>query len=276
MLVVVLGAAALHVFWNTLVKASPDTYLGTVIIAAGGGIWCAVALPFLPAIHPLAWWNVAGSVVAQCIYYPLVAAAYRAGDMSLAYPLMRGTAPLLVAVVSGPVIGELLTPGQWCGLALVCAGIWAIGWSARSSGPVPRRAVLLALLNAVVIATYTLIDGIGVRRSGAPATYTAWIFLFTAIPVVTVALIRRRTDLAATIRRRWWVGAVGGLANVGAYGLVLWAMTRAPVAAVAALRETSTLMATVVAALWLHERITGLRIAGTVLVAAGAVTLRLA
>ncbi len=256
MLLVVLVAAALHVLWNTLVKASPDTYLATVVIAAGGGLWCAAVLPFLPAIHALAWWNVAGSVVAQCIYYPLVAAAYRAGDMSLTYPLMRGTAPLLVAVVSGPLIGELLTFGEWCGLALVCAGIWAIGWGARSSGPVPRRAVATALLNAVVIATYTLIDGVGVRRSGAPATYTAWIFLFTAIPVVTIAVVRRRADLAATLRRRWWVGVVGGLANVGAYGLVLGAMTRAPVAAVAALRETSTLMATVVAAIWLHERIT--------------------
>ena len=91
-LAVVLAAAVLHVSWNALVKTAPDGFMATVLIATGGGILCAAALPFLPAIHSVAFWNIAGSVVAQSIYYPMVAAAYRAGDMSLAYPLMRGTA----------------------------------------------------------------------------------------------------------------------------------------------------------------------------------------
>lgn len=286
---VVLAAAVLHVLWNTLVKVSPDGYLATVLIAGGGAVFCAAALPFLPPIDGSAWINVLGSVVAQTIYYPLVAAAYRAGDMGQTYPLMRGTAPLLVAVVSGPIIGEHLTGTEWIGVAIICCGIWGIGLGARTRGGdrsadttlgsgrfrIPR-ATALALINAVVIATYTLIDGAGVRASGAPATYTAWIFLFTALPMLTFTVVRRRGELVATVRKRWWVAVVGGAGNVGAYGLVLWAMTKAPVAAVAALRETSILFATVTAILILKERADRYRVGSAVVIAAGAIVLRLA
>jgi drug/metabolite transporter (DMT)-like permease len=283
---VVLAAAVLHVLWNTLVKISPDGYLATVLIAGGGALMCAVALPFLPAMNGSAWINVVGSVVAQTIYYPLVAAAYRAGDMSQTYPLMRGTAPLLVAIVSGPIIGEHLSGPEWIGVGLICCGIWGIGAGSLFKAPgTPRvggrkfrvpRATRLALTNAVVIATYTLIDGSGARVSGASVTYTAWIFLFTALPMVTWTLVRRRSALLEALRTRWWVGIVGGIGNVGAYGLVLWAMTRAPVAAVAALRETSILFATVTAVFILKEKADRYRVGGAVVIAAGAIVLRLA
>ncbi|GGM07649.1 hypothetical protein GCM10011594_29500 [Nakamurella endophytica] len=281
----VLVAALLHVLWNSLVKTAADGTLATSAVAAGGGVLCAAALPFLPAVHAAAWWNVAGSVVLQAVYYPLVAATYRAGDMSATYPLMRGTAPLLVALVSGPVLGERPVAGQWFGVALICAGIWllalgpalgpALGRSRTGRLP-PRRATGLALVTAAVIAAYTVVDGAGVRRSGAPATYTAWIFLGTAVPMVVLGLRRLRRAAPAAQLPRWWVAPVGGAANVGAYGLALWAMTRAPVAPVAALRETSIVFATVVAGTLLHERVGPARAAAAVVIAAGAVVLRLA
>lgn len=284
-LAVVLAAAVLHVLWNTLVKISEDGYLATVLIAGGGALMCAVALPFLPAINGSAWINVAGSVLAQTIYYPLVAAAYRAGDMSQTYPLMRGTAPLLVAIVSGPIIGEHLTGPEWVGVGLICCGIWGIGAGGLFKKTVTLRvagrrfrvpkATRLALVTAVVIATYTLIDGAGVRASGAPATYTAWIFLFTALPMVTWTLIRRPAVLVGAIKTQWWVGIVGGVGNVGAYGLVLWAMTKAPVAAVAALRETSILFALLTAVFILKEKADRYRIGAAVVIASGAMVLRL-
>jgi drug/metabolite transporter (DMT)-like permease len=280
---IVLAAAVLHVTWNTLVKVSVDGYLATVLIATAGAVLCGVALPFLPSMHPQAWINVAGSVVAQSIYYPLVAATYRAGDMSQTYPLMRGTAPLIVAVLAGPLIGERLHPAGWVGVLLICAGIWAMALR-RQPPTVPKalrrnsfkvsRATALALLNALVIAAYTLIDGAGSRVSGAPATYTAWIFLFTAVPMLVVAIFRSRRALVELARRQWWLAAIGGPANVGAYGLVLQAVTCAPVASVAALRETSILFATVVARYVLKERVDRYRVGGTVLIAIGAVVLR--
>ncbi len=282
-----LAAAVLHVLWNTLVKISGNGYLATVLIAGGAAVICAVTLPFLPAMNSAAWINVAGSVVLQSIYYPLVAAVYRAGDLGQAYPLMRGTAPLLVAIVSAPLLGERLTMAEWLGVGLICCGIWAIG-----IGPVLRRsqhnqkcgtgsgfriprATALALVNAAVIATYTLVDGAGARASGEPVTYTAWISLFTALPMVSWTLARRPQALAHAARSEWWIAIAGGLANVGAYGLVLWAMTRAPVAAVAALRETSILFATFVAVVILKEKADSYRIGATLIIAAGAVVLRL-
>lgn len=283
---VVLAAAVLHVLWNTLVKVSPDGYLATILIAGGAALISALALPFLPAMNGSAWINVLGSVLAQTIYYPLVAAVYRAGDMSQTYPLMRGTAPLLVAIVSGPIIGEHLSGPEWIGVGLICAGIWGIGAGGlfrKSTGPraggwkirVPK-ATRLALVNSVVIATYTLIDGAGARASGAPVTYTAWIALFTALPMMAWILIRRPADLARALHSRWWVGIVGGIGNVGAYALVLWAMTKAPIAAVAALRETSILFATATAVFVLKEKVDRYRIGAAVVIASGVMVLRLA
>lgn len=282
-LIAVLAAAVLHVLWNTIVKTAADGSLATALIALGGGLACALALPFLAPIHAGAWGFVLGSVILQSIYYPLVAATYRAGDLGQAYPLMRGTAPLLVAVASGPLVGEQLDRGQWLGVSTICAGVWAIGLagtpgrdpSTTRRRPRIDRSSALALVTAGVIAAYTLIDGHGSRTSGAPLTYTAWIFLLTAVPMVTIAALTRPGTLRAGIRRQWHLGLLGGLGNVGAYGLVLWAMGRAPIATVAALRETSIVFAALIAVLVLREKATPGRIAGTVTILAGVIVLRL-
>ena len=114
----------------------------------------------------------AGSIIAQVFYIALLSAAYEAGDLGQTYPLMRGAAPLLVALARGPVIGEPLSVGRWCGVALISGGIVAMAF-VRGGATLPRswRAPGFALATAAVIATYTVIDGIGVRRSGAPLSY---------------------------------------------------------------------------------------------------------
>jgi drug/metabolite transporter (DMT)-like permease len=141
----------------------------------------------------------------------------------------------------------------------------------------PRQGegVSLALLNAVVIAGYTLIDGAGVRRSGAPAAYTLWIFLLTGAALAAWALLARRQVLRPYITRNWRLGLIGGFGTVTSYGLALWAMTVAPVALVAALRETSILFATAISGFVLKEKLGPARIAGALIIAAGAAALRL-
>src|SRR5204862_492805 len=122
------------------------------------------------------------------------------------YPLMRGTAPLLVAAASAPLLGETLAGGQWLGVGLICVGIWTIGaagYFSSAQGSRSAKATVLALINAGVIATYTLIDGAGARVSGAPATYTAWIFLITAAPMLTMGVIQRRRLVWPALRQRW-------------------------------------------------------------------------
>lgn len=273
MLLVLLGAA-LHATWNALVKSGADKLLDTALVVAGSAALAAMVLPFLPMPAPASWPMLLASGVIHLFYFALVAAAYRAGDMSLAYPLMRGTPPLLVAGLAALLLGETLQPMGWLGVALVCCGVLAM--AVRRVARAHRATVGLALANAAVIATYTLVDGIGARLSGAPVAYTLWVFLLTAVFFLPFVAWRRPGGLAAHLRARWRIGLGAGACTLGSYALALWAMTQAPIAAVAALRETSILFGIALAALLLRERPTPARLAGAGLIAAGAAALRLA
>ena len=253
----VLGAALLHATWNALVKGRAgqgDPLLPTVLVVAGGALASAVLLPFLAAPQPASWPFIAASSLTQTVYYLLLIATYQHGDMSHAYPLMRGSAPLLVAVFNGILLGEHLSGAQWLAVCLICGGVLAMLLAARTPAAQQpqgqRRATLFALATACVIALYTMIDGAGVRRSGAPAAYTMWIFLLTGVAVLALAARGRMGALAALARARPLLLPVGGVSTLGSYGIALWAMTLAPVAAIAALRETSILFATAIAALF--------------------------
>lgn len=269
----VLLGAALHAGWNAVVKGGRDTLLTTILLASASGIIAVLVLPFVAQPAPASWPYLAASTVAQVVYFLLVAAAYRAGDMSQVYPLMRGTAPVLVAIIGAAWLGEPLPVGAWLGVALISAGVLGLAVGRRGGA---RPAVIVALANALVIATYTLIDGAGVRLSGAPAGYAMWLFVLNALPLAAWALATRRAALFAYARTNLPVGLIGGLGNLGSYGLALWAMTRAPIATVAALRETAILFAMAIAALVLREPIGPTRLAAAVIIVAGAASLRLA
>lgn len=270
-LAVLLGAG-LHASWNAIVKGGRDKQLTTVLVASGSALVAIVLLPFLTPPDPASWPYIAASAVTQVLYFALVAAVYGVAEMSLVYPLMRGTAPVLVALAGYFLLGEHLSPGSWVGIALICSGVLGMALGARGAS---RAGVLMALANACVIATYTLIDGAGVRLSGAPASYAMWLFLLNAIPLILWALLARRRAFIAYLRDNAGLGLIGGLGNLGSYGLALWAMTQAPIAVVAALRETSILFAIAIAGLILAERISAQRLACAGLIALGAATLRL-
>jgi drug/metabolite transporter (DMT)-like permease len=273
MLLVLLGAA-LHATWNALVKSGADKLLDTALVVAGSAALAAAILPFLPQPAPASWPMLVASGVIHLFYFALVAAAYRAGDMSLAYPLMRGTPPLVVAVVASLLLGEALRPLGWLGLALVCGGVLTMALRRRMQAQ--GRTIAFALANAAIIATYTLVDGIGARLSGAPVAYTLWAFLLTALFFLPFVAWRRPDALPRHLRTRWRIGLGAGGCTLGSYALALWAMTQAPIAAVAALRETSILFGVALAWIVLHERPTPARLMGAALIAAGAAALRLA
>jgi len=273
-LLAVLGAALLHASWNALLKRRGEPLLAAVLVVAGSAGVALVLLPWLTAPARASWPFIAASSVVQTVYYLLLIETYRDGQVSHAYPLMRGCAPLLVALVNGPLTGDRLSSGQWIAMLLICGGVLGQWLAAPAAGA--RRKTVFALLTAGVIATYTLIDGQGVRRSGAPAAYTLWIFLLTGACVCAWTARGRVRALAAFARANPLVAPLGGLASAGSYGIALWAMTRAPVAAVAALRETSILFATAIAAFVLRERIGPVRLAAVTLIACGAVAMRLA
>jgi drug/metabolite transporter (DMT)-like permease len=178
-----------------------------------------------------------------------------------------------VATVSVFVLAESLSAFAWLGIAVISLGILSMA-IAPSSGP--RKGLVLALINAGVIASYTLIDGLGVRKSGAPLAYTLWIFLLTGIPLAAWALAARRGVFRDYVSRNWRLGIVGGVGTIASYGLALWAMTAAPIATVSALRETSILFGVGISAWVLKEQLTRVRIVAACVIAAGAMLLRLA
>ncbi|KXF77735.1 hypothetical protein ATN84_10420 [Paramesorhizobium deserti] len=274
-LIVLLGAF-LHASWNAVVKSNGDKFLNAVIVVGAAGLIAALVLPFLPAPDRSSWPFLAISMVLQVIYLCLVAAAYEGGDMSQAYPIMRGTPPLLVALASGPLIGEVLPLPRWIGIGLISCGVLALAFEARRRAVIGNgRTTALALINAVFIAAYTLVDGIGVRKSGAPAAYTMWVFLLNAIPLVLWTLAMHRERIWPHLRGRLHLALIGGVGTLGSYGLALWAMTMAPVAVVAALRETSILFAILISAIFLKERVGLRRVVAAVLIVIGVIIIRL-
>jgi drug/metabolite transporter (DMT)-like permease len=271
-LFVVLLGAFLHASWNLLVKARDDTRVAAAAVYIGAAVLSGLALPFLPAPAPASWPYLAASTAVEVLYGVLLAAAYRVGDLSHAYPLMRGTAPLLVALGSGVLIGESLSVAAYAGVALVSAGVLSMILDARTRGHSPA-ATRLALVNACVIAVYTTIDGLGVRLSGAPVAYSLWLSLLVGVPWL-VWVAARGNYRWAQVRSQLPAVTLGGACSVGSYTLALWAMTRAPVAAVAAVRETSIVFGAALGALVLRERVTWVRSLAAVAIAFGVWVIR--
>jgi drug/metabolite transporter (DMT)-like permease len=270
----VLGAALLHATWNAMVKSSRDIQLDLTIITFGAGV---AALPLLFFVAPparAAWPYLAVTIVIHVGYYIAIVGAYRAGDLSHGYPIMRGIAPLLVALSAAVWFGEAPQAAVWVGVLLICGGVLSlglVGFHWRES----RTSTGWALANAVIIAVYTLVDAAGARASGSPAGYVVWLFVLDALPFPLMILAQRRPALVEYARQYWVRGLVGGALSSAAYGIALWAMTRAPVAAVAALRETSVIFAALIGAWLLKEGHVVRRLASAMVVAAGVVALKL-
>lgn len=271
---VVLFAAALHAGWNALVRASARKFLDTVLIVSGAAAWTAMLLPFAPVPAAASWPYLAASVLIHVIYFTLVAFAYRDGELSFAYPLMRGSAPAMSAVAAVLLLNEWPTPGGWAGVLLISAGVLMLTGDAWRSGTFRVKPALFALANAGVIVVYTLVDGQGARLSGHAFSYTGWLFLLTAPLLLALCLATQRRETLRRFQSGWCTGLLGGACTLASYGLALWAMTHAPIALVAALRETSVVFAAIFAAVFLKETITPLRYVSIATVSAGAIAMK--
>ena len=266
----VLGAAVLHAGWNALLKGSADKQLDTVALSVGSALIGLAIAVWLPAPASESWPWLAASAVVHILYFLFLANAYHWGDMSYAYPIMRGGGPMIVALAGAAVFGEVLDPGQTFGVALICAGIVAF-----AAGKADPRATAFALGNALVIAAYTLIDAKGARVSGSPVAYALWFFVANGIVLYAYAGVRRGVVVPRHIRAHWPRVLIGAALTTGSYGVALWAMTRAPVALVAVLRETAVIFGAVIAYFLLNEKLTRRRLVATGAVLCGLVALKL-
>ena len=269
----VLAGALLHAAWNALVKSSSNKSLDTALIHLLGSV---VAIPLVAVLGwppAPAWPFIFASLVIHIAYYTALSGAYRHGDLGLTYPLMRGTAPLLVALSASFTLGETLTPMAWAGVLGISIGVLTLGLSQHAFDA--PKAVWFALANAVIIALYTVADGLGVRASGNAMQYVATLFLLDGWPFALIVFLRQRAAVLPYVRQRWPLALAGAVASMGSYGVALWAMTRAPVATVAALRETSVLFAVLLGVWFLKEVFTTRRLIGTAVILAGVMALRL-
>ena len=278
----VLCGALLHASWNALIKSGKDKALDTALVHFLGAV---VALPFalwFGPPPPTAWPFIAASLVIHIGYYIALVGAYQHGELGLTYPIMRGFAPMLVALASGFFLGEAPTLAAWLGIGGITLGVALVGLAHPGEALHHRKALMFAFSNAAIIALYTVVDGRGVRASvvddfGA-LRYVMTLFVLDGIAYPLLVWLRRsadgRREIVRYARQRWPVAMLGGSASIGSYAIALWAMTRAPVASVAALRETSVLFAALLGTVLLKERFGLQRAIGTGVIVGGVMALR--
>jgi drug/metabolite transporter (DMT)-like permease len=276
--IAVLCAAAIHAGWNALIKRGRDPLFETTLVHAWVAAPALIAVALLPLPGPTAALCLAASTVVHCLYFHGLAGAYRSGDLSFAYPIMRGSAPMLTAVFGGLLLGEWPSTAGWAGIGAVCAGVLAIGLAAApgADAGARRRSLGWALLTAATIVAYTLIDSVGARNAPSAWSYVAWLAAIEGPVLFCVVLARHGRPLIDHARTRGLAPMGIGIASMGAYAIALWAMTRAPVALVAALRETSVLFALLIATVLLKERVGPMRWLGAASIVAGIATIRIA
>ncbi|MFD9596508.1 EamA family transporter [Kitasatospora sp. NPDC059973] len=274
--VAVLTAAVLHAVWNGLAHRIRDKLVGFALINLTYTA-CAVVLV---ALNPLpaagAWPYLLASVAMQVSSQLLLLRAYRLGDFGQMYPIARGSAPLLVAVLSVTVLGQALGGGELVGVLVISCGLIGLAFARGIPGRAQLPALTAAAGTGVMIASYTVLDGSGVRHAGTVGGYVAWLFLLQGPCLALIAGIRRGRGLLVGAGPVVPVGIVGGALSLTAYGLVVWAQSRGSLAAVAALRETSIVIAALIATVVFRERLGRLRMAASATVLAGIAVLELA
>lgn len=268
-LFLVLGCAVLHASWNAWVKSTGSTRhaLGAVSLA-----WCVMGSAgalFVPAPNRASYPYLLASVLVHQVYIAGLARLYRGDSLSRVYVLMRAIPPVLVTLGSAWWLREYVSIGKGAGIALVLAGVFVVSpprihvW--RGLG-LPALAITI-----LSIASYTLIDGVGVRKSGSALGYGLWLCFLQGGLYVATLLVRERISFLAFTQQNMGGGFLAGAASLLAYTGVLYCAARAPLGLVAALRESSVLVASFLASAFLKERLPRLAWVGALSVFAGAV-----
>jgi drug/metabolite transporter (DMT)-like permease len=260
-LLLTLGAAGVHALWNVLLARARDVQAATAVALVVAEVVFAPVAVAAWRVEPEAWPYLVATGALQLVYFALLAAAYRVAELSVVYPIARGTAPVLVLVVGVVVLGRSASALQVAGVCLVAAGILLVRGLRGDARGVPA-----GLAIACVIASYTLVDKEGVQHAGA----VPYLELSMIAPTVVFAGVVWRGRGAAALRREWRPATfVAGVATFGAYALVLLALQRAAAAPVAAVRETSVVIAALLARRVLREPAGAARLAGAAAVAGG-------
>jgi len=266
-ILVVLGAAVLHATWNAMAHGAPDRVAGFALFELAAGVIGLVAVLVMGPPPAGTSGYIIASALLHLAYLGGLLASYQLGQFSQMYPLARGTSPWVVALVSIVVLHQTLAVLELAGVLLVSAGLIALVFIGRPGrGQVP--ALFAAIATGLMIASYTVVDGVAVHKMPV-ATYMGWVFMLQGFAVPLAVLAWRGPRAFDLPRPAILSGLAGGVVSMVAYGLVLWAQTRGALAAIAALRETSIIFGAVIGAIFFHERFGPKRAAAAAVVVTG-------
>ena len=271
---VLLGAAC-HAGWNAFLKIKLEPFSAMALIATFSALVVLPVAPFVGTPPLAAWPWLLASMVFHLGYYITLTEAYRTGDMSQVYPIARGTAPLMTAIIGTLFVGENVALLGWLGILALVSGVFLLSVRGGRDLHFDKRAVMFALATAVTICGYSVVDGIGARTAGSAHAYTVWLFILDGVMMLVFVLLRRGTAVLPDFAGFWLSGLIGGTLSLAAYWIAIWAMTVAPIPLVAALRETSVLFAAVIAVVVLKEPLQRPRVIAALMIVAGLALIRL-
>ncbi|MEM9343687.1 MAG: DMT family transporter [Pseudomonadota bacterium] len=272
----VIGAAVLHAAWNALVKGGADKTLSMGAVVVGHMPIALAALPFVPLPATESLLYLFAGILLHFGYQLFLLKSYQMGDLTQVYPIARGSAPLIVALVSVVLLGVHLNSMELIAILIIGTGIISLALVRQTDGMQNRSAAVIALITGVFIASYSLIDGLGARLAGTSLGFYCWLAIGNGLLMIVFLALRSRQTLRALPRQGLPMLLVGGGASFVAYALVTWAFTQAPIALVTALRETSIVFALLIGVFFLKERLSLLKVVSTMTTLLGAILLRYA
>ncbi len=270
----ILASALLHATWNAVVKSDGDRATLLQVFAATQLALSLCLLPFVAVPARESWPYVAASPLLGVAYLLLLNRAYHIGDLSLVYPLARGVAPLIVAVISVSLLGEHLSHASQIAVLFIGLGITSLALTRGAAGLRDLRPSLLALGTGGLIAGYTILDGLGVRAAGSPHGYMVWAQMIMALLTLVAARWLQQGRRIPVSARSIRAGIISGAISYVSAWLVMWAFALAPIALVSALRETGIVFAVIIGVVFLKERLNLARLASIAMTLIGTAILK--
>jgi drug/metabolite transporter (DMT)-like permease len=240
----------LHAIWNAMTKSLHDQYASFALLNVGVAVSSLIMMVFVGLPRTACLIYLFSSVCCHWGYEVFLMGSYKRADFSQSYTIARGIAPLLVSVAGFIFANEHISVRGLFGIVVIVVGIVSLVLR-RGGEPANRTGIAWALATGAAIATYTVVDGLGVRVSHDPFRYGALLFAAQSVVWLVVVFFRRQAWWPST--RNAVVGVAAGVISMAAYLTVLWAQVRAPLGIVSALRETGVLWAAIIGALIFKE-----------------------
>lgn len=249
----ILLAAALHAGWNALIKISGDRIAVMAVVTLAGSFLSIFALPFVDSPDSASWPLLALTILIHTGYHFFLPVAYDHGDLGQVYPIARGVAPILVTFGALVFAGEQVSQFALIGILCLAVGVMTLTFDGGKISKINPKAIIFAVATGICIASYTVVDGLGVRQAGSILGFAVWLTIGDGLLTFLIALVWKRREIAMVMKNNALLGLAGGTMQVGAYWIIVYALAVAPMGMVSGLRETSVLFAALISTFLLKE-----------------------